>query len=65
AMGTTLCADREHPGTFVRIVQFPSYEAAMANSEHPATARFAKEFEALCEGDLTFRNLDTVSTETF
>ncbi len=51
-------ADRDRPGRYVQIVEFPSHAAAMANSSHPATATFAEQLRGICEGDLVFRNLD-------
>jgi hypothetical protein len=50
--------DRDHPNTYVQIVEFPSYEAAMANSELPETAEVAARLAELCDGPPTFRNLD-------
>jgi quinol monooxygenase YgiN len=52
--------DRDRPNTYVRIVEFPSYEAAMANSELPETAEFAARMAELCDGPPTFRNLDVL-----
>ena len=57
----TLAEDRDRPGTFVQIVEFPSYEAAMTNSSLPATASFAERMGALCDGPAVFRNLDVRS----
>jgi quinol monooxygenase YgiN len=54
----TLTEDRDRPGTYVQIVEFPSYEAAMENSNHPETAAFADRLAALCRGPAAFRNLD-------
>jgi quinol monooxygenase YgiN len=51
--------DRDNPGTFLVIVEFPSYEAAQANNDLPETADFAKQIEALADGQ-TFRNLDVI-----
>ncbi|MCW2718860.1 hypothetical protein [Pseudonocardia sp.] len=51
-------ADRDHPATYVQLVEFPSHDAATANSGHPATARFAAELREICSEDLIFRNLD-------
>ncbi len=51
-------ADRDQPGRYVQIVEFPSHAAAMANSSHPATATFAEQMRAICQGDVVFRNLD-------
>lgn len=59
-----VAADRERPGTYVEVVGFPGYEAAMRNSEHPATARIAKKMSEMCDGDVVFRNLDVVSSRT-
>lgn len=54
----TLTADRERPGTYVQIVRFPSYEAAMANSDLPETGHFAERLVKLCDAPPVFRNLD-------
>ncbi len=53
-----LGADRERPGSYLALVEFPSYERAMANSDNPATARFLTELREICAGDPQFRNLD-------
>ena len=37
----TFTRDRDQPNTYVQIVEFPSYEDAMANSDLPETASFA------------------------
>ena len=63
ATRSTQAQDREQPGTFVQIVEFPSYEVAMANSDLPETGRFAARMAALCEGEPTFRNLDVIRAE--
>jgi quinol monooxygenase YgiN len=54
----TLTADRDRPNTYVQIVEFPSYEEAMANSELPETGQFAERLAKLCDSPPTFRNLD-------
>lgn len=51
-------ADRDQPGRYVQIVEFPGHAAAMANSAHPATVTFADELRAICRGEIIFRNLD-------
>ena len=53
-----VCADRDEQGKFYTLVEFPSYEAAMKNSEDPATTEFAERMAGLCDGPPTFRNLD-------
>jgi len=59
----TLTQDRERPNTYVQIVEFPSYEDAMANSDLPETASFAERLAQLCDGAMVFRNLDVRSVE--
>lgn len=54
----TLTADRDRPDTYLQIVEFPSYEAAMANSDLPETGDFAQRLVKLCEAPPVFRNLD-------
>jgi len=50
--------DRDRTNTYMQIVEFPSYEAAMKNSDRPETAAFAKRLAEVCDGPPTFRNLD-------
>jgi quinol monooxygenase YgiN len=59
----TFTQDRDRPNTYVQIVEFPSYEEAMANSELPETASFAARVSALCDGPMMFRNLDVRKVE--
>jgi quinol monooxygenase YgiN len=59
----TMTSDRDRPGTYVQIVEFPSFEAAMANSELPETAQLAEKLRALADGDMAFRNLDVRSVD--
>lgn len=58
------CADRDRPGTYLSIVEFPSYEAAMENSNRPETTAFAEQMGKLCEGEPIFRNLDVLREDT-
>lgn len=60
AQRSLLTRDRERPDTYVQVVEFPSYEEAMANSALPETAAFAQRLSALCTEGPTFRNLDLV-----
>jgi hypothetical protein len=53
-----LAADRDRPDTFVEVVGFPDFASAMRNSDHPATAEFAKRMQEATEGEAGFRNLD-------
>jgi hypothetical protein len=56
--------DRDAADTYVQIVEFPSYEDAMANSKLPETSEFAGKLASLCDGPPTFRNLDVLREET-
>ncbi len=60
ATRATLCADRDKPGSYVQIVEFPSYEAAMANSNDPRTTAFVARAAALFAEGPSFRNLDEI-----
>ncbi|GAC1610544.1 MAG: hypothetical protein NVS3B26_17860 [Mycobacteriales bacterium] len=55
--------DREAPNTYLQIVEFPSYEDAMANSQLTQTGEFASKLASLCDGAPTFRNLDVLREE--
>ena len=55
--------DRDRPGTYVQIVEFPSYEAAMEDSRRAETTRLAERLAALCTGPPVFRNLDVERTD--
>ena len=52
------CRDRDNAGTFMNIIEFPSYEAAMKNNELPETQAIAAEMQKLADGPPTFYNLD-------
>lgn len=55
--------DRDHPGRYVDIVEFPSYEEAMRNSALPETKRISQQMRDLCSGGISFHNLDVVRDE--
>ena len=55
---SVLTDDRDQPGTHVALVEFASYESAMANSGNPATDTWFTELSAVCTTLPTFRNLD-------
>ena len=57
--GTTT-ADRDRPGVYLNIVEFASYEEAMANSKRPETSEFAGAMAELCEGSPRFYNVDVL-----
>src|SRR5690242_13927170 len=50
--------DRDNPNRYLTIVEFPSYEMAMENSNRPETDEFARQVAALCTSPPVYRNLD-------
>lgn len=52
--------DREHPGRYAMVVEFPSQEEAMTNSALPETSAFAEKLGELCSSAPVFENLDLV-----
>lgn len=58
-------ADRDRAREFVQLVEFPSYEAAQANSDHPATSVFAAELQGICDDQVVFRNLDVMDGASY
>ena len=63
AQRSLLTKDREHADTYLQVVEFPSYEEAMANSALSETATFAEKLSALCTSGPAFRNLDVVRVD--
>ncbi|HCV34536.1 MAG TPA: hypothetical protein DGF10_07690 [Acidimicrobiaceae bacterium] len=59
ARRATVCVDRDDPGLVVQIVEFDSYEEAMANNAQEGTQEAAAEAEAET-GGITYRNLEVV-----
>ncbi|MCM2580422.1 ester cyclase [Streptomyces meridianus] len=55
--------DRSDPSHVVEIIEFPSYQEAMRNSELPETDRTFREMVSLCDGMPTFTDLDVVRDE--
>jgi hypothetical protein len=62
AIASLTCLDRED-GHYVSLVEFPSYEEAMANSNLPETREFAGRLAALCDAPPVFHDLDVVYRE--
>jgi len=58
ARWAVVTADRDRPDTYLELVAFPDFAAAMRNSEHPVTSDFAKKMQEATEGEAGFRNLD-------
>jgi quinol monooxygenase YgiN len=59
----TQTRDRDNDGIYVHIVEFPSYEEAMENSNRSETGEFAAQLAALCDGPAVFRNLDVLRVD--
>lgn len=58
-----LCEDRDNSGTYLTVVEFDSHEAAMKNSEDPATSEFAEQMQKLSDGPPAYRNLNLLAME--
>ena len=56
-------ADKDNSGSYMTVVEFESYEAAMKNSNDPATSEWAERMSALCDGPATFHNLEVMRVE--
>jgi hypothetical protein len=54
--------DHDDPRHFMTIVEFDSYEDAMANSTRPETDQMARELANMCTSGPSFRNLDVKLT---
>ncbi|MEV5278686.1 ester cyclase [Streptomyces sp. NPDC051994] len=55
--------DRSDGSHYIEIIEFPSYEEAMANSNLPETNRIFEEMVALCDDMPTFMDLDVVRND--
>jgi len=64
ASATTITEDRDRPGTYISIVEFPSYEKAMEQQGNPATSEFSANLAKIMSGSPRFRNLDVRSVLT-
>ncbi|MEY9876489.1 2-polyprenyl-3-methyl-5-hydroxy-6-metoxy-1,4-benzoquinol methylase [Streptacidiphilus sp. MAP12-33] len=60
---STMGKDRDKPSHFMQIVEFPSYEEAMRNSDLPETRQLADEMREACDGDPRFVNLEVTRDE--
>ena len=58
----SMCRDRDQADRYVNIVEFESYEDAMANSTLPETQEFAGRMAELCDGPPRFLNLDVIDS---
>lgn len=64
ATRTTVGRDRNDATHFIEILQFPSYEEAMRNSNLLETNKVHEEFTNLCVEDPKYVNLDVLRDET-
>ncbi|MHC1560424.1 DUF1059 domain-containing protein [Actinomycetospora sp. C-140] len=64
AQWMVMSRDRDRADTYLEVVEFPSPDAAQKNSDSPVTSAFAGKMTALCDGPITFRNLDVIRAET-
>jgi quinol monooxygenase YgiN len=55
-----LCADRDTPGRYVVVAEFPSFEDAMKNNDLPETQALNEEMGKLTDGPASFRNFDVL-----
>lgn len=55
--------DRDAEDVYLLLVEFPSYDRAMENSNRPEKAEFAAFLGGICDGPLAFRNLDVLRAE--
>ena len=60
----TVTKSRDRDNTYLTIAEFSSYEAAMANSNHPSTQELSEAMGKLCDGPPTFYNLDVEDSWT-
>ena len=58
----TVTRDHDNANRYFMIVEFPSYEEAMANSGRPETDAFARRLATLCTSGPRYYNLDVVAT---
>ena len=55
-----ICENRDKPGEYWIIVEFPNYEDAMKNNDLPATSEIAEAMAGLVDAPPEFLNLDLV-----
>jgi quinol monooxygenase YgiN len=55
--------DRDSENLYALVLEFPSREKAMENSNRPESAAFAASLATLCDSPLQFRNLDLLREE--
>lgn len=63
ASRATTGRNRDRANSYIQIVEFPSYERAMANNALPETTEFGRRLAALCDEPPSFHNLDVVRAD--
>ncbi|WP_149182249.1 ester cyclase [Streptomyces sp. TRM49041] len=63
ATHSIVAKDRSDSAHVVEIVEFPSYEEAMRNSNLPETDRIYQQMVELCDGEPSFTDLDVIRDE--
>ncbi len=63
AQKLVLTKDRDSANTYFAIVEFPSYEEAMKNSNLPETQAISAKMMAACDSEPKFRNLDVIQED--
>ncbi|MER6216629.1 MULTISPECIES: hypothetical protein [unclassified Streptomyces] len=58
----TLLRDRSNPGRYLAVVEFDSYEDAMANNEAPETSELAGRLAELCTRPPVFTDCDVTDS---
>ena len=53
-------ADRDRPNTYISVCEFASAEDAVVNSALPETQECAAAIAAICDGPVSFTNLELV-----
>jgi quinol monooxygenase YgiN len=59
-----IARDHTKPNHYATIVEFPSYEEAMRNSEMPQTQAMAERMAELCDAPPRFLDLDVIREDT-
>jgi quinol monooxygenase YgiN len=62
ALRGTVTKDRDRPGYYFTIMEFASYESAIAYSERPDVSAYAMRLASLCEEPPRFHNHDVMET---
>lgn len=60
ATAATMTRDRDRPDTYLWLIEFPSYEAAMQNDQLPETQEISQEMMQVPDGEPIFRNVEVM-----